>query len=84
MSHSHQLVLGNWNILTSTEKELELVDEAKRYHLDIVGVSSSIIIGSEIVYPDGGWKLLYSDADPRMSAQIGMRILKICWLSVCV
>ena len=26
----HQLLLGNWNILTLTGKELELVEEAKR------------------------------------------------------
>ena len=32
----HQLLLGNWNILTLTGKELELLEEAKRYHLDIV------------------------------------------------
>ena len=37
----HQLLLGNWNILTLTGKELELVEEAKRYHLDIIGVSST-------------------------------------------
>ena len=30
----HQLLLGNWNTLTG--KELELVEEAKRYHLDII------------------------------------------------
>ena len=35
----HQLLLSNWNILTLTGKELELVEEAKRYHLDIIGVS---------------------------------------------
>ena len=29
----HQLLLGNWNILTLTGKELELVEEAKQYHL---------------------------------------------------
>ena len=31
----HQLLLGNWNILILTGKELELVEEAKRHHLDI-------------------------------------------------
>ena len=35
----HQLLLGNWNILTLTEKELELVEEAKQYHLDCIEVS---------------------------------------------
>ena len=37
----HQLLLGNWNVLTLTGKELELVEEAKRYYLDIIGVSST-------------------------------------------
>ena len=32
----HQLLLGNWNILTLTGKELELVEKEKRYHLDII------------------------------------------------
>ena len=35
-ANHHQLLLGNWNILTLTGKELELVEEAKRYHLDII------------------------------------------------
>jgi len=39
----HQLLFGNWNILTVIGKELELVEEAKRYHLDIVGVSSAAL-----------------------------------------
>ena len=37
----HQLLLGNWNILTLTGKELELVEKAKRYRLDIIGISST-------------------------------------------
>ena len=27
--NQHQLLLGNWNILTLTNKELELVEEAR-------------------------------------------------------
>ena len=50
----HQLLLGNWNILTLTGKELELVEEAKRYHLDIIGVSSTKRRGSGTVDLDGG------------------------------
>ena len=65
----HQLLLGNWNILTG--KELELVEEANRYHLDIIGVSSTKRRGSGTVDLDGGWKLFYSGADPSMSAQAG-------------
>ena len=65
----HQLLLGNWNILTLTGKELELVEEAKRYHLDIIRVSSTERRGSGTVDLDGGWKLFYSGADPSMFAQ---------------
>ena len=71
----HQLLLGNWNILTLTGKELEVVEEAKRYHLDIIGVSSTKRRGSGTVDLDGGWKLFYSGADPSMSAQAGVGIL---------
>ena len=80
----HQLLLGNWNILTLTGKELELVEEAKRYHLDIVGVSSTKQRGSGTVDLDGGWKLFYSGADPSMSAQAGVGILTSPRLSDCV
>ena len=45
-ANHHQLPLGNWNILTLTGKELELVEEAKRYYLYIVGVSSTKRQGS--------------------------------------
>ena len=44
-----QLLLGNWNIFTLTRKELELVEEAKRFHLDFVGVSSTKRHGSGTV-----------------------------------
>ena len=80
----HQLLLGNWNILTLTGKELALVEEAKRYHLDIVGVSSTKRRGSGTVDLDGGWKLFYSGADPSMSAQAGVGILTSLRLSDCV
>ena len=71
----------NWNILTLTRKQLELVEKAKRYHHDIIGVSSTKRLRSGIVNLDGGWKLLYSGADPSMSAQAGVGILTSPWLS---
>jgi len=49
----HQLLFGNWNILTLTRKELELVEKAKRYHLDIVGGSSTKRRGSGTVSLEG-------------------------------
>ena len=80
----HQLLLVNSNILTLTGKELELVEEAKRYHLDIIGISSTEKRGSETVDLDGGWKLFYSGADPSMSAQAVVGILTSLQLSDCV
>ena len=52
-----QLLLGNWNIFALTGKELEMVEEAKQYHLDIIEVSSTKRRGSETVDLDGRWKL---------------------------
>ena len=52
-----------------------MVEEAKRYHLDIIGVSSTKRRGSGTVNLDGGWKLFYSGADPSVSAQAGVGIL---------
>ena len=75
--------MDNWNIITLTGKELELVEEAKRYHLDIIGVSSTELRGSGTVDLDGGWKLFYSGADPNMSAQAGVGILTSPRLSDC-
>ena len=71
----HQLLLGNWNILTLTGKELELVEEAKRYHLDSFGVSSTKTRCSGTVKLDCGWRLFYSGGNPNISAQAGVGIL---------
>ena len=80
----HQLLLSNWNILTLTGKELESVEEAKQYHLDIIGVSSTKRRGSGTVDLDGGWKPFYSGAGPSMSAQAGVGILTSPRSSDCV
>ena len=67
--------MGNWNVLTLIGKELELVEEEKRYHLDTIGVFSTNRRGSGTVDLDGEWKLFYFGADPNMSAQVGKGIL---------
>ena len=54
---------------------MEWVEEAKKYHLDIVGVSFTKKRDSGIVDLDGRWKLFYSDADPSISAQADVGIL---------
>ena len=51
-----------------------MVEEAKRYHLDIIGVSSTKQCGSGTVDLDGGWALFYSGADPSMFVQAGVGI----------
>jgi len=38
----HEIVIENWNITSLTAKENELVEEANRHSLDVVGISSSI------------------------------------------
>ena len=89
MSHSrgvnhHQLLLGNANILILTGKELELVEEAKRYHLNILEVSSTKRHDYETVDVDGTWKLFYCGADPSMFAQTCVGILTSPRLLDCV
>jgi len=69
----HQLLFDNWNALTFTGQEL--MEETKRYHLDIVGVSSTKRRSSGPVNLDGRKKLFYSGADPSVSAQGGLEIL---------
>ena len=54
----HQLLLGNWNILPLTGKELKLVEKAKRYHLDVIGVSSTKKRGSGTVDLDAKSSIL--------------------------
>jgi len=44
------------------------VEKAKRYHLDIAGVSSTKRRGCETVNMDGWWNLFYSKADSTVSA----------------
>ena len=61
-----------------------MVDEAKRYHFDIIGVSSTKRRRSGTVDLDGEWKLFYSGDDPSMSAQAGVGILTSPRLSDCV
>ena len=81
----HQtMAIGNWNVFSITGKEQELVGEAKRYRLDIVGVSSTKRRGSGTVDLDGGWKLFYSGVDPDMTAQAGVGILTSPRLADCV
>ena len=68
----HQLLLGYWNILTLTGKELELVEEAKRYHLVL----------SEYLQPDDValelW-ILMADGNSSILVPILISLLKQVW-----
>jgi len=51
---SCRMLVGKWNITSLTEKEHELVAEAKRYSLDVVSISSTKPHGSNTVELDDG------------------------------
>ena len=63
---------------------MELVEEATPYRLDIVGNYSTKKRGSGTVDLNGGWKLFYSDDDPKIFAHAGVGILKSPQMSDCV
>ena len=54
VNNHHQLLLGKWNILNITGKEIELVEEAKQYHFNINGISSTKKRVSGSMNLDGG------------------------------
>ena len=70
-----KLHIGTWNVTSLTGKEPELVDEAIRYRLDIVRVSSTKRKGNGTLVLNKTWKLFYSSVDPGLHAQVGVRIL---------
>jgi len=67
----HKLVTGNRNTTSLTRKDHEVVAEAKRYSLDIVGISSTEHRGSNTAkLDDRWWKLFYSVAEPAKLARV--------------
>jgi len=61
-----------------------LVEKAKRYSLDVVGISSTKRCGSNTVGPDNGWKLFYSGVEPTQLAQAAEGVLVSSQLASCV
>ena len=70
-----KLHIGTWNVTSLTGKEAELVDEAIRYRLDIIEVSSTKRKGTETLILKKRWQLFYSGVDPALHAQAGVGIL---------
>ena len=69
-----KLHVGTWSVTLLTGKKLELVDEAIRYWLDIVGVSSTKRKGNGTLVLNKRWQLFYSGVDPALHAQAGVGI----------
>lgn len=67
--------IGTWNVTSLTGKEIELVEEAKKYQLDILGISSTKRKGKGTFIVDNGWQLFYSGVDSTTHAQPGVAIL---------
>ena len=63
-----KLHIGTWNATSLTGKEPELVDEAIRYLLDIVGVSSTKRKGNGTLVLNKRWQLFYSGVDLALHA----------------
>ncbi|KAM8884759.1 uncharacterized protein ACB058_000780 [Synchiropus picturatus] len=75
-SCGHSLALGTWNVTSLEGKEPELVQEAERYRLDIVGLSSTHSLGSGTQLLEKGWTLYFSGVvrGERRRAGVGLLI----------
>ncbi|CAF3219623.1 unnamed protein product [Rotaria sp. Silwood2] len=67
--------IGTWNVTSLIGKEFELIEEAKKYQLDILGISSTKRKGQRTLALNNGWQLFYSGVDPSTHAQAGVAIL---------
>ena len=77
-------VSWNCNITSLTGKEHQMVEEAKRCSLDIIGISSTGRRGCSTVELDDEWKFFYSGVEPAKFAQAGVGILVSHQLANCV
>ena len=69
-----KLRVATWNVTSLKNKEFELVEEAGKYRLDIVGLSSTKRPGSG-TEDINGWSLCYAGVSPFVHAQAGVGIL---------
>ena len=70
------LAMGTWNVASLGGKEPELVREAERYWLEIVGLASTHSLGSGTELLERGWTLFYSGVahGERRRAGVGLLI----------
>uniref|UniRef100_A0A671UP04 Reverse transcriptase domain-containing protein n=1 Tax=Sparus aurata TaxID=8175 RepID=A0A671UP04_SPAAU len=70
------LAMGTWNVTSLGGKEPELVREAERYRLEIVGLTSTHSLGSGTQLLERGWTLFHSGVarGERRRAGVGLLI----------
>ena len=80
----HKLALGTWNVTSLAGKEPELVCEAEKFRLDIVGLTSTHSRGSGTSPLERGWTLFHSGVANGERRRAGVSILIAPRLGDCV
>uniref|UniRef100_A0A669BVU6 Endonuclease/exonuclease/phosphatase domain-containing protein n=1 Tax=Oreochromis niloticus TaxID=8128 RepID=A0A669BVU6_ORENI len=70
-----RLAIGTWNVTSLVGKEPEIVCEVQRYWLDIVGLTSTHVLGSGKSLLERGWTLSQSRVTPGERRRAGVGIL---------
>nr|XP_049580440.1 charged multivesicular body protein 1a isoform X2 [Syngnathus scovelli] len=78
-----KLALGTWNVTSLAGKEPELVCEAERFRLDIVGLASTHSLGSGTSPLERGWTLFHSGVAHGERRRAGVGILIAPRLGAC-
>ena len=66
--------IGTWNVRSLNGKEVELVEEIKKYNVAILGITETKKKGKDIE-PYEGYKLIYSGVDKKERARAGVAAL---------
>ena len=69
------LAMGTWNVTLLGGKESELVQEVELYWLEIVGLTSTHILGSGTQLLERGWTLFHSGVARGEMWRAGMGLL---------
>ena len=66
--------IGTWNVRSLSGKEVELVEEIKKYNIDILGITETKKKGKGVENLNG-YKLVYSGVDLKERARAGVAVL---------
>ena len=67
--------IGIWNAISLTGEEVELVEEVKKYRLEIIGLPLTKKKGNGTLILQDGWQLFYSGVKPSTRAQASVELL---------